>query len=135
MPKKDSKYATVDIDLKQWLEDYMAANGINKLRVAQVLDVNRGRITEMANGRLNTMMFVELITEKIYKGKGYEHMAKYALTDAGLEILKDLDWKRKNTPHKRALHRQIDQAVKQLLEKKDYSSVGDILKDVQKTIK
>jgi len=111
MPKKGSTYATIGVDLQKWLEDWREETGDSHAEVARKLStkedsVHRARMTEMAKGLLNTMMFLEKVGERIYKGD-YLKMAKYAMTDAGLDILKDRDIAGKLTPYQRDVLRQI----------------------------
>lgn len=116
MPKSGDKYATVDVDLQRWLKDEMLRTGKNQAAIARYLKVVRARVHEMKNGKLNTMQFLEIIVETVYKGD-FTAMAKYAQTDDGLQMLKELHFKRHLTPQQRDVYRRIHEATKKMVMK------------------
>ena len=132
MPKKGSTYATVGVDLQKWLFDWCKETSDTYADVVRRLStkkniVHRARMTEMAQGILNTMMFLEKIGERIYKGD-YLQMAKYALTDDGLEILKDRNFAGKLTPYQKDVLRQvIEKAKKDVLDNPDNEDIKKYL--------
>lgn len=119
MPKKGSTYATIGIDLQKWLSDETERTGELHAQIARRLNINRARIHEMSKGELNTMMYLEIIVSKVYGGD-YLKMAKYALTDDGLEVLKDRNFKEKLTPYQRDVYSQAIEKLKK-----------DLLKDTE----
>ena len=102
MPEKGSKYATIDINLRQWCYDEMKKCGISQIELAKELDLNRARITDAVKGRLNTMGFLETVVKKRMEGD-YLGMAKYATTPEGLQMLKELNRKKNLTPYEQEI--------------------------------
>ena len=119
MPAKGSKYATIDVDLQRWGKDEIARTGEKPAHLARRLGVERARVHELLSNKLNTMNMLEIIVGTTLKGD-YTQMAKYAKTDTGLEVLKDLHFKQKLSPYQRDVYKQLDDAIrKKILEDPD----------------
>jgi hypothetical protein len=129
MPKSGDKYATVEVDLQRWLLEEMQRTGKKQAAMARHLDVERARVHEMKNGKLNTMQFLEIIVEKVYKGD-FTAMAKFAQTDTGLQMLKDLNFKKSLNPQQRDVYSRIDELVKKKI-LKDMEDAEDLLKSLE----
>jgi hypothetical protein len=129
MPKLGDKYATVDIDLQRWVLDEMQRTGKNQAAMSRWLDTERARITEMKNGKLNTMQFLEIIVEVVYKGD-FTAMAKYAQTDDGLQMLKDLHFKKNLSPQQRDVFRRIYEATQKIV-LKDIDKAEELAKKLE----
>jgi len=59
MPKKGLRYGAVDVDLARWLADYMEKYRLNQSEMARRLKVNRGRISDMLAGKMNTSFYLD----------------------------------------------------------------------------
>jgi len=117
MPKKGETYSRIDINLQKWCQDYMVAHGLNQTQLAKKLKTYDSRVTEMIQGTGNTLFNLEKIVFGVYEGD-YEQMAKYALTDEGLEALKDYNFRRKLTPLERDHIKTINKEIKRAFYKK-----------------
>lgn len=101
MPAKGETYTEIGVDLQAWLDDYMCVYGITRrARVAEILGINRGRITEIGQGKGNKLKIVETIVNTIYKGD-YSKMAKYAQDETAYSTLRSMAAKKDMTPHQR----------------------------------
>lgn len=68
MPAKGEIYATLNIDLARWLRDYTARYGLSPADVAHRTGLNRGRVTELADGKCATLKYIHIVVEKLLSG-------------------------------------------------------------------
>lgn len=131
MPPKGTKYAVLDIDLEKWARDEIAATGEKKIDLATRLNLARPRVTELFQGKANTIYMLEKIVGSALKGD-YMRMARYAKTKEGLRLLKDLTFRKGLSPYQEDLYDRlcalIQHGIKKNPEKVDKLLDSDLKK-------
>ena len=116
MPAKGEIYSRIDVACDKWAIDWIEKNGLRKADLARALGQYNRFVTDLVRGNINTLKTLEIIVEKA-EGGNYLKMAKYALTDAGLEVLKDLNFKRNLTPLQRDEFKRIRELTVKLMDR------------------
>jgi len=117
MAKKGEQYAQVRIDLARWAQDYMRINNLQQTELADRLNANRARITDMVKGRQNTMKYLQIVVNSIYGGD-YSAMGRYAMDESGERVLATMNLiKNFGKSEDKALKRLHDAFIKVLAQK------------------
>ena len=102
MPARGEFYSRVEISCDQWAKDWLVKTGKRQADLARLLGVVDRFVHDLVNGRINTLKTLEIIVEKA-EGGNYLIIGQYALTDEGLEALKDMQFRKKLSPLERDL--------------------------------
>ena len=131
MPARGEFYSRIDIACDQWAKDWLAKTGKRQADLARLLGVVDRFVHDLVNGRINTLKTLEIIVEKAERGN-YLNMGQYALTDLGLDALKDMQFRKKLSPLERNQYSRLrDLAVKC---KKKHGSLDKILEVCEREV-
>ena len=106
MPAKGEFYSRVDVACDKWAKDWLVKTGKRKADLARLFGVADRFVYDLVRGRINTLKTLEIIVEKA-EGGDYLVMGQYALTDEGLETLKEMQFKKKLSPLERDQYRRL----------------------------
>ena len=132
--KKGETYSQVPVDLAQWLKDYCYEDGLKKIDIAtRMIDpevkqsINRARLTEMENGCLNTMKFLQIVVDSFYGGN-YLKLMKYAINEEGIRMLKELQFRKELSAYDLDNYNAILDVLKKCFAKKsDSQDIRDFI--------
>ena len=97
MASKGSSYAQVDVDLAQWAKDQLDWMGltraelVRRLRYPDGKPLHRARLTELLDGKTNTIFMLKLIADS-FEGGRYWTFLRYATSEEGRRLLQRLDF-------------------------------------------
>jgi len=132
--RKGESYSQIPVDLARWLKDFSYESGLRKIEIAQRMidpevnqSINRARLTEMEQGCLNTMKFLQIIVNSFYGGN-FERMLKYATNEEGVRMLKLMNFKKKLSAYDLANFNEIiDELIVLFDKKKDSEKIRKLL--------
>ena len=131
MPAKGEFYSRIDVSCDQWAKEWLVKTGKRPADLARLLGVVDRFVHNLVNGRINTLKTLEIIVEKA-EGGNYLNMGQYALTDLGLDALKDMQFRKKLTPLERDQYGRLrDLAMKC---KKKHGSLDKILVALEREV-
>lgn len=124
MPAKGEFYSRVDIACDQWAKDWLVKTGKRQADLARLLGVVDRFVHDLVNGRINTLKTLEIIVQKA-EGGNYLNMAQYAVTDEGLDTLKEINFRKKLSPLERDQYNRIRELASKC--KKRHGNLNKIL--------
>lgn len=127
MPAKGEKYNKIGVDLASWCDDYMHRHGLNQSEIARRLNINRGRVSQMLQGKINTTKYTKLAAINC-EGGNYMALARYADADA-------LRWLEDEQFYNSLKTKQAREEYQQLIREVRDSVKGGSSKDLLKLIK
>ena len=104
MASKGSTYAQIDVDLAQWAKDQLDWMGLTRAELARRLrysdgkPLHRARLTELLDGKTNTIFMLKLIAES-FEGGRYWTFLRYATSEEGKRLLQRLDFESRLDEH------------------------------------
>jgi predicted XRE-type DNA-binding protein len=99
MPAKGETYNAVGIRLDKWVADKMQKLRYNQEQMARMLNINRGRISDMLHGKLNTKKYVDIVVQRAEGGNSDalipymdpEQELKFRIVELGILTQKAFD--------------------------------------------
>ena len=126
MPARGEFYSHVEVACDKWAKDWLVKTGKRQADLARMLGVVDRFVHDLVNGRINTLKTLEIIVEKA-GGGNYLIMGQYALTDEGLETLKDMQFRKKLSPLERDQYSRLrDLALKCMKKHGDFDKLIEV---------